>query len=131
MTIRILLVDDNTEFLAAVRQFLVKLPMVEVVGEAHDGRAALDQTLALQPDLVLLDIVMPELNGLNVARAMQAWPKPPYIVFLSLNDGTAYRAAAHSMGAAAFVSKANFVTGLLPIIDALAAAKESLPENPL
>lgn len=118
-----MLVDDNLTFLAAVRHFLSMMPDATVVGEAHDGHHALTLATQLQPDLVLLDIVMPELNGLNVARAMQSWPCPPSIVFLSMHDSESYRAAARDLGAIGFVGKADFVVGLLPIIANLTAAR--------
>ncbi len=121
MTIKILLVDDNPTFLAAVWQFIDMLPDVEVVGQAHDGREALAQAERLHPDLVLLDIAMPHVNGLEVARAMQAWPRPPRIVFLSMHDNVAYRDVARDLGAAGFVAKADFVDGLLPIIERMVA----------
>lgn len=119
MTIKILLVDDNQAFAAAVRQFLDMLPGAEVVGHEHDGSQALGRIRQLQPDVVLLDIVMPGMNGLEVARALQSWPQAPRIVFLSLHDNTAYRSAARELGAADFVGKADFVTELLPIIERL------------
>ena len=89
MTIRVLLVDDNPTFLAAVRQFLSALPATEVAGEAHNGREALELAASLGPDLVLLDIGMPEINGLEAARRMHLWQDPPLIVFLSMHNGQA------------------------------------------
>lgn len=121
MTVKILLVDDNLTFVTAVRLFLEMLPGTQVIGQAHDGREALTMAGQLQPDLVLLDITMPELNGLDVARCMQSWPQPPRVIFLSMHDSVAYRAAAHDLGAAGFVGKADFVVELLPIIERLVA----------
>lgn len=121
MTIKILLVDDNATFLSAVRQFIDMLPDVEVIGQARDGLDALGQAQSLRPDLVLLDIAMPNSNGLDVARRMQAWPTPPRIVFLSMHDNIAYRDAARDLGAIGFVAKADFVDGLLPILERLVA----------
>ena len=72
VTIKILLVDDNRTFVAAVRQFLGAMPGAEVIGEAYDGHEALVQARQLQPDLVLLDINMPLINGLDVARRLLA-----------------------------------------------------------
>lgn len=121
MSLRILLVDDNHTFLAAVRQFLAMVPNTEVVGQAHDGPDGLAQAKALQPDLVLLDIMMPHMNGLEVAAHMQSWPKVPRILFLSLHDNDSYRTAARELGAVALVDKANFVTDLMPIVARMAA----------
>lgn len=117
MSIRILLVDDNKTFLMAVRQFMDMVTGLRVVGEAHDGTQALALAAELQPDLVLLDIAMPQMCGLEVARAMQAWPQPPRIVFLSMHDHAVYREAARDLGVQGFVGKADFVAALLPIIE--------------
>lgn len=119
MTVRILLVDDNTTFLATIRKCLSFLPYVEIVDEAHNGQEALTKAAQLQPDLVLMDIVMPEMSGLDAARTMQQWAHPPRIVFLSMHDNDSYRAAVPELGALAFVSKADFVVELLPLISGL------------
>ena len=122
--IKILLVDDNQYFLSAVRRFLIMLPGMEVIAEAHDGLEALSKAEQLQPDLVLLDIGMPELNGIEVARCMQTWPHPPLIVFLSMHDSSEYLDAAHELGVLGFVGKTDFVVGLLPIIRNLVADRK-------
>ncbi|MBA3057414.1 MAG: response regulator transcription factor [Gammaproteobacteria bacterium] len=120
--IKILLVDDNPTFLAAVIKYLAMLPDAQVVAQAHDGHEALAQATQCQPDLVLLDIMMPGMNGLEVATVMQSWPQPPQIVFLSMHDTAAYRLAAQELGVLGFVSKTNFVLDLLPLIARLVAA---------
>ena len=120
--IKILLVDDNLTFLAAVRKCLAMLPNAQVVAEAHDGRQALTQATQWRPDLVLLDIMMPVMNGLQVATIMQTWPQPPKIIFLSMQDNAPYRQAAAELGVLGFVGKADFVLELLPLIARLIGA---------
>jgi DNA-binding NarL/FixJ family response regulator len=120
MTLRILLVDDNLTFLASVKKVLAMQPHTQVVAEAHDGFQALALAQSLQPDLVLLDIVMPGMTGLEVAKAIRNWPHSPQILFLSLHDNDSYRAEATALGALGLVGKANFVVELLPIISGLA-----------
>jgi DNA-binding NarL/FixJ family response regulator len=66
---------------------------------------------------------MPGMSGLDVARTMQSWDKSPTIVFLSMNDGEGYQAAARELGAMALVGKGDFVADLLPIIETLIAAQ--------
>lgn len=122
MTLKILLVDDNHSFLHAVQRFLGTLPDIEVVGRAHNGREAQEQVERLQPDLVLLDVVMPGMDGFETARALKAGVRPPRIVFLSLHDNAGYRDMARLHGAEAFVSKADFGTNLIPILQTLAIA---------
>jgi DNA-binding NarL/FixJ family response regulator len=131
MTIRILLVDDNVVFLAAVKSFLQMLDGVEVVAEAHGGRQAIALALQLQPDLVLLDIAMPDLNGLEVAKAMAESLLPPRIVFLSMHDNPSYRRAAKELGAFAYVGKGDFVSDMTPILDGLinATAGHKVDQN--
>jgi DNA-binding NarL/FixJ family response regulator len=119
MTIRILLVDDSPTLILAVRQFLATLPGVDVCGEAHDGREGLALAARLKPDLILLDITMPIMNGLDMARTLQTWPQAPRVVFLSIQDGTAYSAIAEKLGAIALVRKSDLVEGLPPIIQRL------------
>ena len=120
--IKILLVDDNLTFLAAVRKYLALLPNAQVVAEAHDGPQALSQAAQWQPDLVLLDIMMPGMNGLEVAAVMQSWAQPPQIIFLSMHDNAPYRQAAAELEVLGFVGKADFVLELPPLIAGLAAA---------
>ena len=119
MTIRILLVDDNKTFLAAVRNFLLTLPQVEVVAEAHEGKSALVLAEQLRPDLVLLDIVMPGMGGLEVAAALQALETPARIIFLSMHDSKSYRAAARELGVHGYVGKGDFVLDLVPLISSI------------
>ena len=111
-----LLVDDNETFLATVSKTLAMLPNVTVLGQAHDGTQALSMAEQLKPDLMLLDIVMPGMSGLDVAKAMHKWPKAPKVLFLSMHDNESYRSAAKKLGALDLVGKSNFVSELLPII---------------
>ena len=128
MAITILLVDDNPTFVTAVRQFLEMVPGAKVVGQAHCGSEALALSESLRPDLAVLDVAMPGMSGLEVARSMNASPYAPLIVFLSMHDAAAYRATASDLGAIAYVGKANFVAELLPMLEKLIA--ERAPTRP-
>lgn len=121
MSVRILLVDDSSTFVAAVRQFLDMLPGAEVVGECTDGRDALEKVRALHPDLVLLDVAMPGMGGLEVARALRLWPQPPSVAFLSMYEAAGYQSIAMELGALAYINKSDFVLQLLPIIERMVA----------
>lgn len=122
MTIRILLVDDSPTFLLAMRLFLLSVPGTTVVGEAHDGAQGLQLADRLQPDLILLDMSMPEMDGTEVARAIQTWSRAPQVIFLSIHDAAAYANAARELGAMAFVNKSDLVPGLLSLIENLVAS---------
>ena len=121
MTLKILLVDDNLTFMVAVSQFLTTLPNTQLVGQACDGREALSKSEQLQPDLILLDISMPGMNGLEVARCLQEQSHPASVVFLTMHDCPDYRMAAASLGVAGFVGKSSLAVDLPPIIERLLA----------
>jgi CheY-like chemotaxis protein len=125
--LRILVVDDNRGFGAALQNILVDWEGVQVLALAHDGRTALEWTARLRPDLVLMDIAMPGLDGLAAARRMRVWPEPPRIVLMSLNDGAAYRAAAASLGDVGFVGKGDILAELAPLVARMVADKVAGP----
>ena len=72
MTTRVLVVDDTSIFRRIISDALAGIPDVEVVGTASNGKLALARIAALQPDLITLDIEMPEMNGIEVLEAMRA-----------------------------------------------------------
>jgi len=129
MTLKILLVDDNNTFLTSVKNVLAMLPQAQVIAEAHNGTQALDMAKNLQPDLLLMDIVMPDMTGLDVARIINTWPKPPKIIFLSLHDNIFYRSAVRDLGAIGLIGKANFVIELLPVIVGLTVQDQVEPNS--
>jgi DNA-binding NarL/FixJ family response regulator len=123
MTIKIALVDDNRTFVTSVRNHLANDPDLKVVGQAFGGQDALRMIKDLKPDVVLMDIAMPHMNGLEVARCLQGMDTPPAVIFLTMHDNTSYRKAATSVGAAGFVSKSNVVAELLPLIEQVFAVR--------
>jgi DNA-binding NarL/FixJ family response regulator len=119
MKTRIFLVDDSHTFLSVIKLFLGMLQDTLIVGQADDGAEALTQIAELKPDLVLLDIAMPKMSGLAVARSLLSMPKPPRIVFLSMHNSPEYRTAASDIGVEGFVNKADFAVELFPIMKRL------------
>jgi DNA-binding NarL/FixJ family response regulator len=109
------LADDSPGFLYAARRFLATQP-IEVVGEAHTGQEALGLLEALSPDLLLLDLEMPGLDGLTVLRLTKARPDSPRVIVVTLHDQDAYRVAAAEAGADGFVAKGELTTALVPLI---------------
>lgn len=110
-----LLVDDSRSFLAAAREF-IEAERVTVVGEAASGPEALDAVARLRPDLVLMDLAMPGMNGLEATHRIKALPDPPRVIVLTLHDGEEYRRAAVEAHADGFVAKSALAAELVPMI---------------
>ena len=119
--IRLLLVDDNPEFLEAATRFVATEPQISVVGQALSGRDAVLQVSTLRPDLVLMDYVMPDMNGIEATRMVKAQDEVPQVVILTLHDLPEYRAQAEAAGADGFLPKADFGRDLLALIASLFA----------
>ena len=111
---RVLLADDHTLVRADIRSLLEKLPGVEVAGEASDGREVLDLIKAHQPDVVLMDISMPGLNGLQaLAHITQDFPEVRVII-LSMHHNDEYVMQALKSGASGYLLK-RAATAELPV----------------
>lgn len=115
-TIELLLVDDSREFLAATERFLRAEPLVTVVGCARSGDEGVELARRLRPHVVLMDLVMPGMSGLEATRRIKADADPPRVIVVTLHDSAGYRAAARSAGADGFVGKSDLATALLPLI---------------
>jgi DNA-binding NarL/FixJ family response regulator len=100
----ILVVDDHGGFRATARRLLERDGW-SVVGEAADGQAGLAAAASLEPDVVLLDIGLPDVDGFDVAERLAARADPPSIVLVSSRDPETYRERVRSSPAAAFVPK--------------------------
>ena len=104
-TVRVLLADDHALVRAGIHELLKRFPWVEVVGETGDGREALEQIKSCQPDVVLMDVAMPGLNGLEAtARVTKEYPYTRVII-LSMYDNEEYVIQALRAGAAGYLLK--------------------------
>ena len=113
MSVRILLADDHKLVRQALRWFLESEDGFELVGEADDGRQALEEVAKLHPDILLLDIMMPGLNGLEVTRRVcQEFPETKVLV-LSMHPDKAYVVRALQNGASGYVVKQADVSDLI------------------
>ena len=112
----VLLVDDHEPFLRAAADFLQRQHELAVVGLLHGGEEALAQAQSLRPHVILIDLNMPGLNGLETISRMRVMLPEVGIIALTLLDPKAYRQAALAAGADDFVAKANLTTDLLPAI---------------
>jgi DNA-binding NarL/FixJ family response regulator len=104
--IRVLIADDETLVRGGFRMILEAQADMEVVGEASDGREALDLVRSLAPDVVLMDIRMPELDGLEAARRILVNPDAPRVLVLTTFDLDEYVYEAMKIGASGFLLKA-------------------------
>jgi DNA-binding NarL/FixJ family response regulator len=103
--VRIILADDHTLVRAGIRALLEKLPGVEVVGEAGDGREVLNLAKLHRPDVVLMDITMPGLNGLEAAERMAKDFPDVRVIILSMHNNEEYYWRALKAGAAGYLLK--------------------------
>jgi DNA-binding NarL/FixJ family response regulator len=102
----VLIVDDHAPFRAVARA-LLQLEGFEVVGEAADARSALDAVGQLRPNVVLLDVQLPDLDGFEVARRLAQAGDPPAIVLVSSRDRSAYRRRLADSPARGFLAKGD------------------------
>jgi DNA-binding NarL/FixJ family response regulator len=106
VTVRVLLADDQRLVRAGFRMILKAEPDIDVVGEAADGAAAVEAVRGLRPDIVLMDIRMPKLDGLEATRRILAGPEPcPRVVVLTTFDLDEYVYEALRAGASGFLLK--------------------------
>ena len=114
--LRTLLVDDSAEFLESAARFLAHAGDVDLVGSARSGHEAITQAAELKPDLVLMDLAMPGLNGLEATRLIKARAGAPRVVIMTLYDTAEYRQAACEATADGFIAKSAIRSDLLPLI---------------
>jgi DNA-binding NarL/FixJ family response regulator len=126
---RVLLVDDNQEFLHAAKSFLRAMPGFELAGAATTAEQALELTAALHPDLVLMDISMPGMNGLAATRRIKQQPDAPKVVVVTLHSRSEFGVPANKAGADGFVQKDHFVDELPPLLVALFPAGTAPPRR--
>jgi two-component system, NarL family, nitrate/nitrite response regulator NarL len=121
LMIRVLLVDDQAIVRRALRGRFHLEPGLEVVGEASTGREALSLAQTLTPDVVLMDIEMPEMDGIEATAALRRVIPQSAVVILSIYDDAQTRGRAQAAGAVAFVEKRGATDALLAAIRLAAA----------
>lgn len=121
MTIRVLLADDHRLLREALRDVLAREPDIAVAGEAGDGRSTIELAAQLAPDVIVLDIGLPDLNGVEVAaRLLEARPDAKLVALSAYADKRFVSEMLHA-GAAAYVTKSSAATELVRAIRAVAA----------
>ena len=104
-SVRILVVDDQPKVRQGLRMMLALEPDLAIVGEAEDGTQALTLARSLHPDVVLMDVAMPNLDGIAATSALRAVAPEARVIMLSVHDDPKTRRQAEQAGAVAFVAK--------------------------
>lgn len=123
-TIRVLLADDHVLVRTGIRALLEKIPSVRVIAEASDGREALSLIRRHQPDLVLMDVGMPGLNGLEATARVTASSPNVRVIILSMHASEEYVQGSIAAGAAGYVVKSSAAAELSEAINVVAKGGE-------
>ena len=121
MTIRVVLVDDQAMVRAGFRMILECEDDIDVVGEAADGRDAVDLVARARPDVVLMDVRMPHVDGIEATRRVRATADPPHVLVLTTFDLDDYVYAALRAGASGFLLKDAPAEQLVDAVRVIAA----------
>lgn len=125
----VLVVDDHAVVREGIRALLSVQRDMRVVGEAQNGREALEKVVQLSPDVVLMDLRMPVMDGLEAARWMNAERKPARVLMLSQYDDAENVAASSQVGALGFVSKTHAGPDLVKGIRAVSKGEPFMAVN--
>jgi DNA-binding NarL/FixJ family response regulator len=124
--VRILVADDHQIVREGIVRILSDKPGLEVVGEAADGRDAVERAVELEPDVVIMDVTMPRLNGIEATREITKRLPSTVVIGLSIHDEDDVGPAICEAGAAAYLQKDSASTGLIRAIrKQVAAPKDS------
>ncbi len=128
-TVKVLLVDDFEGFRHSLRSFLASQPGFEVVGEAVDGNEAIEQAEKLHPDLVLMDLEMPNKDGFDATREIKHRLPDTRVVILSMHNSDVYRRAAREFRADDFIDKNSMKYALVAVLTDEQARRSSMAVN--
>lgn len=114
--VTLLIVDDQPGVLDALRQYFAVEPDIRIVGEAADGQLAIALASELQPDVIIIDIRMPNLGGIDAIPHLRQVAPGSKVIILTIYDDSASRAQALAAGASAFVAKQDQAEVLLDVV---------------
>jgi DNA-binding NarL/FixJ family response regulator len=121
---RVLVVEDFVAFRQFISSTLEERPNFSVIGEVSDGLEAVQKAVELKPDLILLDIGLPTLNGMDVARRVRKLVPESKIIFVTQESSAEMVREAFSLGAMGYVVKANAGSELLPAVEAVLSGQQ-------
>jgi DNA-binding NarL/FixJ family response regulator len=119
LSIRVLIVDDHDLIRETVRSFLESVPGVEVVGEAKNGRVAVQLARDKKPAVVIMDVIMPEMDGIEATRLITTEMPEVKVIVLSMHCEEGYREILRQAGASCLVSKDSAFEELIRAIEAV------------
>ncbi len=123
-SLRVLVVEDFVPFWQVIRSTLAERPNVQVIGEVADGLEAVQKAELLEPDLVLLDIGLPTLNGIEAARQIRKRAPDSKIIFVSQESSWDVVQEALNLGAWGYVLKERTANDLLPAVKAVLQGRQ-------
>ncbi|MGA9855634.1 MAG: response regulator transcription factor [Gammaproteobacteria bacterium] len=123
--IRVLLADDNAYFMECVCNMLSGHEWLQIVGSASNSDECLALIAEQRPDVVVLDLEIPEINGFEITKRINSLSTKPRIIILSLYDEPEYRDGGQNLGVYGYVSKAEVSTNLIPLLQNLSQEYES------
>jgi DNA-binding NarL/FixJ family response regulator len=121
LTTTVLIVDDNAEFRGRIKTLLSSENEIQIIGEAGDGEQAVLEAARLHPNIVLMDVRMPRMNGLEAARRLTGPSSDTKVIMMSQYDIEEYKQAAAASGARDYVVKKSMMQRLIPAIRAAVA----------
>jgi DNA-binding NarL/FixJ family response regulator len=127
MTTRILVADDHESVRRSLRALITQRQDFQVCAEAADGVDAVEKAKSMSPDVVLLDLAMGGLNGVDAAEEIRAKCPTARVLATSLHDGEPLFPRLKSIGVKGFISKDHLVADLLPAIDAVLKGRSWFP----
>lgn len=130
MAIQILIVDDRAVVRDELRNVLSLSGLISVVGEAADGWEAIRQAKALKPDIVLMDLEMPGLDGFEATRQIKTMHLAQTVIAFSVYDDSTNQQKARDAGADAFVVKGTDLNKMLELFNQFSLKKTNLPGTP-
>ena len=120
-----MIADDNDVLGHSLRSFLESRPGWTVCGEALDGRDAVEKAAALAPDVILLDVSMPNLDGFEAARRIRAIQPKAQIIFVTQHDSNELAVQAAQAGVRGYISKSKIIRQLIPAVEAAVGQAEN------
>ena len=127
--IRVLLVDDHEVVRAGLRALLEATGHVDVVGEASSGEEAVTKARTLEPDIVIMDLAMPGMDGVQATRSIAALELDAKVLVLTIHDEDEFLVPAMEAGAAGFLNKSAADTDLIGAVEAVARGHSYLPRR--